>query len=88
MSALSMPTRLDVDLLAARVALADGALEALEHVGAEELLERRLVALGKRHDDRLIGHLGAVEELRRDRSPDRRASKLVSDWPSGLSFVA
>ena len=63
MSALLMPTRFELDLLAAALALADGALEALEHLGAEQLAERCLVAFGKRHDDHLVGRLGAVEEL-------------------------
>ena len=63
MSALLMPTRFDFDLLAARLALANGALEALEHLGAEKLAQRGLIAFGKRHDDHLVGRLGAVEEL-------------------------
>ena len=63
MSALLMPTRFELDLLAAALALADGALEAFEHLGAEQLAERCLVAFGERHDDHLVGRLGAVEEL-------------------------
>ena len=63
MSALLMPTRFELDLLAARLALANGAFEALEHLGAQELLQRGFVAFGKRHDDHLVGGLGAVEEM-------------------------
>ena len=65
MSALLMPTRFELDLLAARLALANGAFEALEHLGAQELLQRGFVAFRERHDDHLVGGLGAVEELAR-----------------------
>ena len=63
MSALLMPTRFELDLLAARLALTNGVFEALEHLGAQEILQRGFIAFGKRHDDHLVGGLGAVEEM-------------------------
>ena len=65
MSALLMPTRLDFDLLAPRLALANGALETLKHFVAQELLQRGLVSFREVHHDHLVSRLGAIEEVTR-----------------------
>ena len=55
----------ELDALALLLAIGDRAGEAVEHLAAEQRLQRLAVALREGGDDHLIGGAGAVEELGR-----------------------